>query len=219
MHSTQTRLRHGALAASAAVLALLAAGCSKASAGAQAGGCRADVHWPEREQTAWLRTAVTFRDTADGDNASYEKASVVIGAQPTGDVRPLCRPLAVQVEFWTLTATAAGSEMSFVMRYQLSTDGSRTRTVGFPVGLPTVRDVTCTRVLVAAYPGPPLTDGEQPRTTRDPAATGDTGVRFGTKRIGAYRLLPARGPAQCDADRSTPSPSPTGTTGWNIYHP
>lgn len=202
MYRTQLRLRHKALTACAA-MALLTAGCAKASAGAHVSGCRDDGHWSGRQQAAWLRSAVAFHEPTDGGGSPYQDATVEIHAGRTGDVRPLCEPVAVQVEFWTLTATARGTEMSSVMRYRLSADGSRTRTVGFPAGLPTRRDGTCPRVLVAAYPGPPLTDGELPRTTRDPAATGDTGVRFGTERIGAYRLLPARDPAPCDADRST----------------
>ena len=219
MHSTQTRLRHGTLTACAAALALLAAGCSKASTGAEAGGCRADGHWSGREQAAWLRTAVAFRGTADGAGPSYEGASVVVRAQHTGDARPLCQPLAVQVEFWTLTATANWTEMSSLMRYRLSADGSRTRTVGFPAALPTGQDGTCTRVLVAAYAGAPLSDRELPQKTGDLATAGDADVRFGTERIGAYRLLPQQDPAQCDADRSTPNPSPTRSTAWDIYHP
>lgn len=219
MHSTKTRFRQGALTACAAALALLAAGCSKASAGAQPGGCRADGHWSGRQQAAWLRTEVAFRGTADGAGPSYEGASVVVRTQHAGDVRVLCQPLAVQVEFWTLTATTTGTEMSFVMRYRLSTDASRSRTVGFPAGLPTGQDGTCTRVLVAAYAGAPLTDGQLPRTTRDLAAAGDSDVRFGTERIGAYRLLPPQDPAQCDAHRSAPSPAPTRSTAWDIYHP
>jgi hypothetical protein len=219
MHSTQTRFRHGALTAGAAVLALLAVGCAKASAGAQAGGCRDDGDWSGRQQAAWLRTAIAFHGTTDGAGPSYEKASVVVRPPRTGDVRVLCQPFAVQVEFWTLTATTTGTEMSFVMRYALSTDGSRTRTVAFPAGLPTGPDGTCTRVLVAAYAGTPLAGAELPRATGDLATAGDADVRFGTERIGAYRLLPAQGSAQCDADRSTPSPSPTGSTSWDIYHP
>lgn len=54
--------------------------------------------------------------------------------------------------------------------------------------------------------------------TGDLATAGDADVRFGTARIGVHRLLPAQGPA-CDAGRSTPSPSPTAPTGWDIYHP
>lgn len=219
MHSTQTRLRHGAMTAGAAVLALLAVGCSKVSAGPQTGGCRDDGGWSKRQQATWLRSAVAFHGTADTAGASHEKASVVIRPPRTGDVRVLCRPLAVQVGFWTLTAATTGPETSFVMRYRLSADGSRTRTVVFPAGLPTGQDGTCTRVLVAAYVGSPLAGDELPRVTGDLATAGDTDVRFGTERIGAHRLLPPRDPAQCDADRSTPSPSPTGSTGWDIYHP
>jgi hypothetical protein len=155
MHSTQTRLRHGALTACAAALALLSTGCSKASAGAQAGGCRADGDWSGREQAEWLRTAVALHRTAE---PSYQGASVVVHEQG----RRLCRPLPVQVQFWTLTATTTGTEMSSLMRYRLSTDGTRTRAVGFPPGLPAGRDGTCTRVLVAAYAGAPLVGTELP---------------------------------------------------------
>ncbi|MEU9324513.1 hypothetical protein AB0D91_11990 [Streptomyces canus] len=218
MHSTQTRFRHAVLTAGAAVLALLATGCWNASAGAQTGGCRDAGDWSGPEQAAWLRTAVAFHATTDGTDPSYAKASVVVRGPRTGDVRVLCRPLAVQVEFWTLTATTTRPEMSFVLRYRLSADGGRTRTVAFPAGLPTGREGTCVRVLVAAYVGSPLAGGELPRMTGDLDTAADADVRFGTARIGVHRLLPAQGSA-CDAGRSTPSPSPTASTGWDIYHP
>ncbi|MFJ8109141.1 hypothetical protein [Streptomyces sp. NPDC096132] len=223
-HQNRTRLRHGALTACAAALALLATGCTKASAGAQTGGCHADGHWSEREQTAWLRTAVDFRGTADGADPSYEDASVVVRAPRTDDARPLCRPLAVQVQFWTLTATTTGTRTSSVMRYRLDVEGSRTRTVGFPGGLPTAPDGACVAVLVAVYTGDPLTGEELPRTTSDLAGAGDADVRFGTERIAAYRLLPPPDPARCATDPRTTSPSPTspppsGSTAWDAFHP
>ncbi|KKD03150.1 hypothetical protein [Streptomyces sp. WM6386] len=189
---------------------------SKASVGAQTGGCRDDGDWSGREQAAWLRKAVAFHGTTEGVGPSYEGASVVVRAQHAGDERPLCRPLAVQVEFWTLTATATGTGTASVMRYRLSADGSRTRTVGFPAALPTGQDGACTRVLVAAYEGAPLSDREQPRKTRDLATAGKADVQFGTEQIGAYRLLPPQDPAQCEAGRS---PSPTRSKIWDIYHP
>ncbi|MFI7504770.1 hypothetical protein ACIBVL_41130 [Streptomyces sp. NPDC049687] len=219
MHSTQTRLRHGALTACAAALALLAAGCSQASAGARTGGCRADGDWSGREQAAWLRTAVVFRGTGDGADPSYEGASVVVRAPRTGDVRVLCRPLAVQTQFWTLTATARGTEMSSVMRYRLSTDGSRTRTVSFPTGLPAGADGACAGVLVAVYAGAPLSTGELPRRTPDPATAADADVRFRTERVAVHRLLPPRDPAACDPGGSAPSPSPSRSTEWDARHP
>ncbi|MDT0479015.1 hypothetical protein [Streptomyces doebereineriae] len=219
MHSTQTRFRHTVLTAGAAVLALLATGCWNASAGAQTGGCRDDGDWSGRGKAAWLRTAVAFHATTDGTDPSYARASVVVRGPRTGDVRVLCRPLTVQVEFWTLTAAKTRPEMSFVMRYGLSADGGTTRTVAFPAGLPTGQDGACVRVLVAAYAGTPLADGELPRMTGDLATAGDADVRFGTARIGVHRLLPAQGPTQCETGRSTPSPSPTASTGWDIYHP
>jgi hypothetical protein len=218
MPSTHTHLRHAALTACAAVLALLTAGCSKASAGTQTGGCRQDGDWSGREQAAWLRNAVTFRGTGEG-GPSYEHASVVVRPPRTGDVRVLCRPLAVQVEFWTLTATPAGTELSSVMRYRLSTDGSRTRTVGFPSALPAGGDGTCTRVLVAAYVGAPLTSGQLPRMTRNLTAESDPEVRFRTDRVGAYRLLPEQDPARCGTGLPGASASPSGATDWDIYHP
>lgn len=220
MHSsTHTHLRHAALTACAAVLALLATGCSKASTGAQTGGCRQDGDWSGREQAAWLRNAVVLRGTDDGSDASYEHASVVVRPPRTGDIRVLCRPLAVQVEFWTLTATPAGTELSSVMRYQLSTDGSRTRTIGFPSALPSGKDGTCTRVLVAAYAGAPLSVDQLPRMTRTLTAESDPEVRFRTDRVGAYWLLPAQDPARCRTGLPSATASPSGATDWDIYHP
>ncbi|MEU5323703.1 hypothetical protein AB0G67_44230 [Streptomyces sp. NPDC021056] len=219
MHSTQNRLHHAALTAGAAVLALLATGCSTASAGAQTGGCRDNGDWSGREQAAWLRKAVAFHGTTEEAGPLYEGAAVVVRAQHSGDERPLCRPLAVQVQFWTLTATATGTETASVMRYRLSADGSRTRTVGFPAALPTGQHGACTRVLVAAYAGAPLSDRELPRKTRDLATAGEADIRFRTQRIGAHRLLPPQDPAPCDADRSAPTPSPTRSETWDIYHP
>ncbi|WP_406102412.1 hypothetical protein [Streptomyces canus] len=219
MHSTQTRFRHAVLSAGAAAFALLATGCWNASAGAQTGGCRDAGDWSGRAQAAWLRAAVAVHGTTDGADPSYAQASVVVRGPRTGDVRVLCQPLAVQVEFWTLTASTTRPELSFVMRYGLSADGGRTRTVAFPAGLPTGRDGTCVRILVAAYAGTPLAGAELPRLTGDLATAGDADVRFGTARIGVHRLLPAQGSTQCGVRRSTPSPSPTASTGWDIYHP
>ncbi|WP_416982453.1 hypothetical protein [Streptomyces sp. T028] len=230
MHTTPTRLRHTtARTACAAALALLAAGCSQASADARTGGCRADGRWSERERAAWLRTAVTFRGTADGAGPSYADASVVVRAPRTGDARPLCQPLAVQIEFWTFSKETG---LSSVLRSRIDTDGGRTRTVGFPTGLPADQDGVCAGVLVAAYVGAPLTTAELPDTapdltdTADGADAADTNVPFRTARIGAYRLLPPSDPAACAADRTgggSPSPTPTGATGgspgWDAYHP
>ncbi|MFF4586023.1 hypothetical protein [Streptomyces sp. NPDC001388] len=228
MHTTRTRPSHGVLTAGAAALALLAAGCSQPTTGARTDGCRADGHWSEREQAAWLRTAVAFRGTADGADPAYEHASVVVRAQHPGDAGPLCRPLAVQVEFWSLTATTTGTRMSSVMRHRLDTDGSGTHSVRFPTGLPTGRDGVCAGVLVAAYAGAPLTGEELPGQIPDLAAAGDADVRFGTERVGAYRLFPPPDPAGCATDRRTvgpsptgsaPSPSPSGSTAWDVFHP
>ncbi|MET8080989.1 hypothetical protein [Streptomyces sp. NPDC005303] len=219
MYRTHLRLRHKALTACAAALALLTAGCVKASAGEQTGGCRGDDHWSQRQQAAWLRSAVAFRDPTGRGGSPYQVAAVEIRAARTGDVRPLCEPVAVQVEFWSLTATATGTEMSSVMRYRLSADGSRTRSVDFPAGLPAARDSACTRVLVAAYVGAPLTQDQLPRRLTDLATVRTADVRFGTERIGAFRMLLPSDPTRCDTARPTASPSPSRSVTWDIHHP
>lgn len=78
---------------------------------------------------------VTFHEATDGSGSPSQDAAVVTGARREGDARPLCEPAPMRVEFWTLTATTTGTEMSSVLRYGLSVDGRRTRTVGFPAGL------------------------------------------------------------------------------------
>jgi hypothetical protein len=219
MYRTRVRLCHGALTACAAALALLTSGCSDVSAGAQTGGCRDDDHWSGQQQVAWLRSAVAFHEPTDGGGSPYKDAAVEIHAGRTGDVRPLCEPVAVQVEFWTLTATATGTEMSSVMHHGISADGSSTRTVGFPADLPLGGDGACTRVLVAAYAGAALTKNELPGPLPDVSTLRSADVRFRTDRIGAYRLLPPQQPSRCDTARPVASPSPSGPASWDAYHP
>ncbi|MDQ0687913.1 hypothetical protein QF032_006956 [Streptomyces achromogenes] len=220
MHTNPTRLRRGALTACAAVLALLTAGCSKASETTQTGGCRADDGWSGRQKAAWLRGAVSFR-TVEGTAASDARTSVVVGAPRSADARRLCRPLDVQVEFWTLTTTTATTrtESSSVRRYHLFADGGRTRTVGFPGDLPAGRDGVCVGVLAAVYAGEPLTERELPRVTPGPSADEHTPVRFATDRVGAYRLFPPPDPARCAPSRPNAGPPPTGEPGWDPFHP
>ncbi|MEH0515879.1 hypothetical protein QA942_33140 [Streptomyces sp. B21-106] len=244
MHTIRTRLRRGALTALAAALAtafaLLTAGCSKASETTRTGGCRADGTWSARQKAAWLRGAVSFR-TAEGAAASGARMSVVVGAPRSVDARRLCRPLDVQVEFWTLTtttttttattttatattattttATATRTVSSSVRRRHLTADGGTTRTVGFPGGLPAGREGVCVGVLAAVYAGGPLTGRELPRVTAGPSADVGASVRFVTDRVGAYRLFPPPDPARCAPGRSAVSPSSTGEPGWDPFHP
>ncbi|MEU1181096.1 hypothetical protein ABZ464_26315 [Streptomyces sp. NPDC005820] len=227
MHRTRprprprTRPRRGALTAYAAGIALLATGCSNASPDARTGGCRADGAWTQRERTAWLKAAVTFRGTVDGAASAYADASVVVRAPRTGDVRPLCRPLEAQVQFWTLMGEGHGTELSSVLRYRLDTDGSRTRTVGFPSVLPVGVDGVCAGVLAAVYPGAPLTGAELPESTPEPTGSADADVAFRTERVAAYRLLTPSDPTACATDRPAtgPSPTPTGAARWDASHP
>ncbi|MGQ4361925.1 hypothetical protein ACN6LD_003768 [Streptomyces sp. SAS_272] len=222
MHTTRTRLRRGALTACSAALALLTAGCSKASETTQTGGCRADGAWSARQKAAWLRSAVSFR-TPEGAAAPDVRMSVVVGAPRSADARRLCLPLEVQVEFWTLTTTttttSTRTDSSSVRRNRLTADGGRSRTVGFPGDLPTGREGVCVGVLAAVYAGEPLTGRELPRVTPGPSADADASVRFVTDRVGAYRLFPPPDPARCAPGRSVVSPSSTGEPGWDPFHP
>ena len=97
MFRTRLRPRHTALTACAAAAALLTAGCAKASAGAQVSGCRADDHWSERQQAAWLRSAVSFREPNDGGRSPYRDAAVEIHSA----ARPLCEPVVVHEIAWS----------------------------------------------------------------------------------------------------------------------
>lgn len=118
----------------------------------------------------------------------------------------------MQVQFWEATATTAGTNLKSVLRFRLATDGSSPRTIGFPAGLsPRERD-DCTGLLMAAYPGRPLTRTELPSTTSrlTPASTtADTAFR--TTRIAAQRLLPPKTACGTPGD---PTPNP-----WGIDHP
>ncbi|MCX5262652.1 hypothetical protein [Streptomyces sp. NBC_00199] len=223
MHTIRTRLRRGALTALAAACALLTAGCSKASETTRTGGCRADGTWSARQKAAWLRGAVSFR-TAEDAAASDARMSVVVGAPRSADARRLCRPLDVQVEFWTLTTTtttttATRTDSSSVGRRHLIADGGTTRTVGFPGDLPAGREGVCVGVLAAVYAGGPLTGRELPRVTPGPSADVDASVRFVTDRVGTYRLFPPPDPARCAPGRTAVSPSSTGEPGWDPFHP
>jgi len=220
-HTTRPHPWQGALMAGAAALALLATGCSSAPGGAWAGSCRDDLHWSDGQRAAWLRSAVAFRNVPDTSGGPHGDAAVLIGPRSAGVDRPLCRPLAVRVEVWALTGSGRGTEMSSVMRYRLSADGSRRRAVGFPAGLPADRygDGGCTAALVAVYPGASLTRDELPDTLPAPATVTDADVRFRTDRIAVHRVLAPADPAGCDTGRSAAHTSPSPATSWDAYHP
>ncbi|MFG2802201.1 hypothetical protein [Streptomyces pseudovenezuelae] len=193
--------------------ALLTAGCAGLTGSAHVGGCRADDTWSPAQRARWLRPAVSFPGDAD--------AAVVIRPRSLADGGPLCEPIAVQVQFWRLTATAAGTDMTSALRVRLATLGSEDRTVGFPAGLAAGERDGCTGVLMAAYTGAPLTWSELPEDTGR-LGSGTARVRFRTDRIGAYRLLPPAHPRPCrTAGRPTPTPSapPATANPWGLDHP
>ncbi|MCK8437012.1 hypothetical protein G3I77_29635 [Streptomyces sp. D2-8] len=201
-----TQLAHGSLTSLAAALTLLTTGCAERSDGAQtaADACRADGGWSAEKRAEWLRPAVSFPD-----EAAAEGAAVVIGSH-TGE--PLCEPIAVQVQFWEATATRAGTDLRSVLRIRLTTDGGRSRTIGFPAGLsPEERD-DCVGVLMAAYAGAPLTQTELPTAAArlTPAST-TADTPFGTTRVAAQRLLP---PTTACSTPGEPTPNP-----WGSDHP
>ncbi|MFD8303974.1 hypothetical protein ACFV29_16750 [Streptomyces sp. NPDC059690] len=203
---SRTQLTHGSLTSLAAALTLLATGCAGKSDGAQAAAdaCRADGGWSAEKQAEWLRPAVSFPD-----EAAAEDAAVVIDSH-TGE--PLCEPIVVQVQFWEATATTAGTDLRSVLRFRLTTDGSRPRSIGFPAGLsPQERD-DCTGVLMAAYPGAPLAQTELPAAAArlTPAST-TAETTFGTTRVAARHLLP---PRHACSTPEEPTPNP-----WGSDHP
>ncbi|MET7689901.1 hypothetical protein ABZT06_18295 [Streptomyces sp. NPDC005483] len=195
---------------------LLTAGCAGITGSAHAGGCREDGTWSPARQAQWLRPAVSFPQAAAAD-----EAVVVIRPHLPADGGPLCEPIPVQVQFWKLTATATGTDMTPALRIRLARLGSRERTIGFPAGLSTGERDSCTGVLMAAYTGAPLDWSELPDDTGR-LGSGTSEVRFRTDRIAAYRLLPPSAPHPCrTAGQSTPAPPPPPATAnpWGLHHP
>jgi hypothetical protein len=214
-----THVAHGSLISLAASLALLTAGCSGTADGAEAGGCRENGGWSARDEARWLRPSVSFpAATADG-SAADEAAAVVIRPSDTDDGGPLCEPVTVQVEFWELTATTSGTDMTSALRYQLATDGTEDRGIGFPPGLSAGERGACTGVLMAAYAGARLSETELPEEIGRSASTGSEDVRFRTDRIGMYRLLPPSDPEACDADGEPTTAPPATPMPWGSNHP
>ncbi|KAB1146684.1 hypothetical protein F7R91_13940 [Streptomyces luteolifulvus] len=216
---SRTLIAQASFTSLVAAVALLAAGCAGTADGAEAGGCRDDGGRSARERAQWLRPAVSFDEAASG-----EEAAVEIGPRGTGDGGPQCDPVAVQVQFWRLTATPSGTELNSALRVRLGSEGGEGRTVGLPPGLSAKERGACTGVLMAVYTGPPLTGGELP--------DGGTGhvdgiatpkVKFRTDRIAAYRLIPPSDPERCDTDtvaggNATTTPSATSNP-WDPDHP
>ncbi|WP_406497792.1 hypothetical protein OHB06_46870 [Streptomyces sp. NBC_01604] len=220
---SRTPLAHGSLTSLVAALALLTAGCSGTADGAEAAGCRENDRWSAKERAQWLRPSVSFPEpTADegrDESASDEAAAVVIRPRDSEDGGPLCEPVTVQVEFWELTATPTGTDLTSVQRYQLATDGTEKRAIGFPPGLSAAERGACTGVLMAAYPGARLAEAELPADIAQPTSAPTADVEFSTDRISAYKLLPPSDPDQCAVDRQ-PTAVPPATSGpWPSYHP
>jgi hypothetical protein len=215
---SKTPIAHGTLTALAAAVALLATGCAGTADGAEADGCRDNGDWSARERAEWLRPAVSFDGPAAGGDA------VVIGPRGTDHGGPLCEPVTVQVEFWRVTASGAGVELSTAQRIHMGTDGTEERSIGFPPGLAAGERNACTGVLMAAYVGARLADTERPKNP-GPASSGGKDLEFRTDRIAAYRLVPPSAPETCggqpDADEGEEvMPSPSGSANsWGAYHP
>lgn len=214
-----THVAHGSLISLAASLALLTAGCSGTADGAEAGDCRENGGWSARDEARWLRPSVSFPAATTDGSAADEAAAVVIRPSDTDDGGPLCQPVTVQVEFWELTATASGTDMTSALRYQLATDGTEDRDIGFPPGLSAGERGACTGVLMAAYAGARLSEAELPEEIGCSASTGSEDVRFRTDRIARYRLLPPSDPEACDADGEPTASPPATTMPWGSNHP
>lgn len=194
---------------------LLTAGCAGISGSAHADGCREDGTWSPARRAQWLRPSVSFPEAAD------DEAAVVIRPRSPADGGPLCEPIPVQVQFWKLTATATGTDMTPALRIRLAGLGGSGRTIGFPAGLSTGERDSCTGVLMAAYAGAPLDWSELPDDTGR-LGSSTSKVRFRTDRIAAYRLLPPSAPHRCrTAEQSATAPPPPSATAnpWGLNHP
>ncbi|MFE9438848.1 hypothetical protein ACFYO2_07560 [Streptomyces sp. NPDC006602] len=220
---SRTHLAHGSLTSLVAALALLTAGCSETADGAEAVGCRENDGWSAKQQAQWLRPTASFPEATAaekaGESAADEDAAVVIHPRDTADGGQLCEPVTVQVEFWELTATTAGTDMTSVLRYQLATDGTEDRAIGLPPGLSAKERGACTGVLMAVYAGARLTEAELPKEIDHLTSTATTGVEFGTDRISAYKLVPPPDREQCNADRQPTTTPPATPLPWPRDHP
>lgn len=216
---SRTHVAHGSLTSLAAALALLTAGCSGTADGPEAGGCRENGGWSVREQARWLRPSVSFPEATAHGRAADEDAAVVIRPRDPDDGVSLCEPVTVQVEFWEVTATTAGTDMTSVLRYRLATDGTKDRGIGLPPGLSAGERGACTGVLMAAYAGARLTEDELPEVIGRLTSAATTDMEFGTDRIVAHRLLPPSDPDQCAADRQPTTSPPATPAAWPTYHP
>ncbi|MFJ6495021.1 hypothetical protein [Streptomyces virginiae] len=215
MSRTPTAL--ASLTSLAAAAALLATGCAGRADGVEASGCRDDGGWSAQQQAQWLRSAVSFDEDASG-----EEAVVEVRPRGTADGRPLCAPVTVQVQFWRLTATASGNELSPALRVQLGTDGSEKRLFGLPPGLSAAERDACTGVLMAVYAGTPLTADELPEGIDRLGGDGVPEVTFRTDRLAAHRLISPPDRERCEADTgaaesATTAPSATSNR-WGLDH-
>ncbi|WP_158973167.1 hypothetical protein [Streptomyces griseus] len=213
---SRTHLAHRSLMSLAAAAALLTAGCSGTADSAHADGCRANGDWTAPQRAHWLRPSVSFPESAPGNDTA-----VVIRPRAVDNRGPLCEPIAVQVQFWKLTATAAGTDMRPELRIRLATGGGAARSIGFPAGLSAGERGGCTGVLMAVYAGVPLTEGELPKNIGH-LVPGTAQVRFRTDRIGAYRLLPPSELESCRANgepMTTPPATPNPWGRWGSDHP
>ncbi|MCL6735679.1 hypothetical protein [Streptomyces neyagawaensis] len=209
---SRTHLAHRSLTSLAAAATLLTVGCSGTAESAHAGGCRENGDWTVEQRAEWLRRAVSFPESAPDD------AAVVTHPRTAGNRGSLCEPIAVQVQFWKLTATAAGTDMRPGQHIRLATSGGDDRSIGFPAGLSAGERGGCTGVLMAVYVGGPLTGSELPKDIGH-LTPGTAEVRFRTDRVAAYRLLPPSEPESCRANGERTTAPPTTPNPWGSNHP
>jgi hypothetical protein len=140
------------------------------------GTCTPAVGWTAAEQTSWLRLHVQRQ-------AGTRYISIV------KDRLPLCQPLPVQIEFWSVAVTPGlfggqGSlETTSISRKEFAVDGR----TGYAVELAPVPTERCTGLLMAVYVGGPLTEADLPLFL-DSGGLADTTVSFRGARVvyGAY---------------------------------
>lgn len=182
-----------------------------------ANGCYDNAKWTGKEAAAWLNLE-TYIPYGSGD------PSITLNTTKAGYNGPLCQPVAVQVQFWTVTyaanprhdgsvgSTDKSPDFFFVMktvkRQTIGFDGRKAARVTLPPHFYDVKRSVCVGSLIAIYPGQPLSAKELPENITSGNNIIPTDVDFRTDRIADHSWSPPTAPQTCGKD-GKPLPPPT----------
>ncbi|MDX6316258.1 MAG: hypothetical protein QOF44_5722 [Streptomyces sp.] len=193
-------------------------------------GCHPTGNWTQKEAAAWVQLQDTvFHKAVDGikDKVQFSKSL-------KGYDGPLCEPVTVQVQFWTITyGSATGAEttsatgsppdyyfsMRSLKRTELRIDGREDHDVYMPKSFYAGDRSPCVGTLLAVYVGKPLTSKELP-TDIDfgDSYLATNSATFPTKRVADSELSPPSAPNVCDPNgKPTADPSATPAPGASTY--